>query len=747
MSQTRPRLISFCLFIAIGLMGVCPCVLAGEPAISRVGDVLSLSAEEAKRGIPIEVTGVVTYTEESWAGQFFVQDETGGVFVGQSSKGAPEPGQLVKVRGTSHPGAFAPFISTPEWEVLGSAPLPPARSISIERFRSGIDDGLRVEVSGRVRRIFVEKADRWTLIMASGGQRFEVMVRPNRRGESAPAEWVGAWVRVSGVLAAEYQLHRRGLAMVRVFAASPDEVVVEKAEEIDPFRVDLIPLAGIGQYRRDLAPGQRSRVRGVVVERLDQDSLAIQDESGGLIIKGGDLGGFAPGDLVEAVGFEELENFLPILQDAVVAQLGKMGEMPAIAMPSVEDLARGSFHACRVGLDADLLEITERPSSARDPHVPSMILVLQMDGRVYKADYEGPRLENGALPFEPGSRLRLTGLCLAEANRGGQVDSFRLRLIGPEAAQVIRPPPWLNSRRLKVALFSTFAGILVCGVWMISSGLKNRRLRAEILEREALTRELEKAKQRLSLRVDERTEELNLQISERKESEVRFKAVIEERTRLAQELHDGLQQGLTGVTLQLDTAAKLRERDPESSRHHLELARTLMRQNQVELRSSVWNLRTRSQENFTLLEALRQSSGRITDGIGVEVAVVQSGEPENLSELQEENLLRIAQEALTNAIKHSGSERMEIDLVFSPGLLVLRVRDFGSGFSREGAPGPEQGHFGVSGMAERAHRIGGDLEIQSQPGFGTLVEARLKLPGIHPPPAGEPSLDPIPTAT
>ena len=152
-----------------------------------------------------------------------------------------------------------------------------------------------------------------------------------------------------------------------------------------------------------------------------------------------------------------------------------------------------------------------------------------------------------------------------------------------------------------------------------------------------------------------------------------------------------------------------------------------MRQTHTDLRNSVWNLRSRSQEDFSLLEALRQSSDRLTEGIGVEVDVRQTGEPPNLSELQEENLLRIGQEALTNALKHSKSGRIEIHLDFSPALLVLRIRDFGEGFFPLQVDGPAEGHFGLSGMAERAQRIGGLLEIHSEPGAGTLIEARLQL--------------------
>lgn len=698
--------------------------------LNSARQVLDLSGDEARLAHPVQVRGVVTYTDASWAGQFFVQDDTGGVFVGYSGRESPEVGQLVEVTGVSHPGAFAPFIERPTWKAVGTAPLPPARAIPMERFASGIDDGLRVEVGGRIRRVFAKSPGQWGLIIASGGHRFEASVTSRTSDAPLPESWVGSLAKLRGVLGADYQLHRRGLAMVRLFVASADDVIIEQAEEIDPYRQDCIPLSGVGQYRRDLAPGQRTRVRGVVVARLGEESLAIEDESGGLLIRGGELASFSAGDPVEAVGFEGLENFLPVLQDAVVKPLDLPKGLPAVQHPTMDQILLGKYHACLIALTADLVEISGRPPADGSGRGREIVMTLRGDGRNFKAGFSDAGSENDSLPFEPGSRLALTGLCLAEANRLGRVDSFRMHLTGADQVSIVRPPPWFNRRRMGVALAATLAAVMFSGLWIISSSRRNRRLRAEILEREKLTAELEQAKKQLSQRVDERTEQLNHQISERKESEVRFKAVIGERTRLAQELHDGLQQGLTGVALQLDTASRLRERSPEQSMHHLELARTLMRQTHADLRSSVWNLRSRSQEDFSLLEALRQSSERLTEGSGVQVHVQQSGGLPPLSELQEENLLRIGQEALTNALKHSGCGSIRIDLTVESGVLTLSIRDSGGGFRTDLARGPEQGHFGLSGMAERAQRIGGTLTVRSEPGQGTVVEAKLPVPPL-----------------
>ena len=255
-----------------------------------------------------------------------------------------------------------------------------------------------------------------------------------------------------------------------------------------------------------------------------------------------------------------------MLQDSVVTKTGNPKGLPAIVRPSVDQLLLGKFHACLIGVDADLIEIGERPAADGSGKGREIVMTLQSGGSIVQSGLRGRRVGKGPAAFRAGQPRRAHGPVSrrGEPRRGASIHSA-CTSPAPSAVRVLRPPPWLNRGRLGVALASTLAGMMLSGLWIFPPPRKNRRLRAEILEREKLTAELQQAKQQLSLRVDERTEELKLQISARKESEVRFKAVIGERTRLAQELHDGLQQGLTGVALQLDTASRLRERAPEQS--------------------------------------------------------------------------------------------------------------------------------------------------------------------------------------
>jgi signal transduction histidine kinase len=248
-----------------------------------------------------------------------------------------------------------------------------------------------------------------------------------------------------------------------------------------------------------------------------------------------------------------------------------------------------------------------------------------------------------------------------------------------------------------------------------------------IKEKEIAREELQQAHDHLEERVRERTEQLKFQITARKESELQFKAVLSERTRLAQELHDTLEQTLTGIALQLDTAAKLSETNTDNAHRHVELARNLVAQSQVEVRRSVWDLRSRALEQFDLPGALLTSSKQLSDGTNVRFEVSAKGRVRPLPETIEENLLRIAQEAMTNVIKHSSASRVDIELDYGPQNVGLKIRDNGCGFQTNACAGPADGHFGLLGISERAKRLRGEACITSAAGEGTTIQIHIPI--------------------
>jgi signal transduction histidine kinase len=208
---------------------------------------------------------------------------------------------------------------------------------------------------------------------------------------------------------------------------------------------------------------------------------------------------------------------------------------------------------------------------------------------------------------------------------------------------------------------------------------------------------------------------------------LRSGAVLEERSRIARELHDTLEQELAGITMQLDLASDCFDQVPRVAREAVETARRMSRHSMVEARRSVWDLRCHLLENGDLVSALTEIVKPLAPQDKVEMSVKISGTPVRLPAPVEMNLLRIGQEAVANAVKHGGSQHIAIELQYAPESVRLFVKDDGCGFAPEEAL--SAGHFGLLDMRERAQSIGCHLQIESASGRGTRLTVQAPING------------------
>lgn len=199
-------------------------------------------------------------------------------------------------------------------------------------------------------------------------------------------------------------------------------------------------------------------------------------------------------------------------------------------------------------------------------------------------------------------------------------------------------------------------------------------------------------------------------------------AILEERNRLAREIHDALAQGLTGIIVQLEAMERLAQRRPEQALTSLQRAKDLARRSLQEARRSVWGLRPRSLEDMTLTEALQARVEAMREECQMEASLGISGSRRILSPDVELNLFRIAQEALVNVQRHAQAAAVHVQLDFGRAHVRLVVEDDGVGLPQPDG-GNLDGHgFGLTGMRERASLMGGQMTVGSQPGQGTRVE-------------------------
>ena len=210
----------------------------------------------------------------------------------------------------------------------------------------------------------------------------------------------------------------------------------------------------------------------------------------------------------------------------------------------------------------------------------------------------------------------------------------------------------------------------------------------------------------------------------------RFAAVLEERNRLAREMHDTLIQGCVGVSALLEAASSAREVSPSISDELLDRARNEVRAAVDEARLAVWNLRQGSGEG--LAPAVSQLARRTEQETGISVKFESSGVPLALGAEGERSLLMIIREALQNAVRHAAPKNLSVRLSFNRSGLQVEVEDDGCGFDPSIIHSSNGRHYGLIGMRERAEKLGGEFLLTSSPGRGTQV--RLSIPPTKPAP-------------
>ncbi len=207
--------------------------------------------------------------------------------------------------------------------------------------------------------------------------------------------------------------------------------------------------------------------------------------------------------------------------------------------------------------------------------------------------------------------------------------------------------------------------------------------------------------------------------------QARKSAITEERNRMAREIHDTLAQGFTGILVQLQAAKQVLNGSHPDVKPHLDSATSLARAGLAEARRSVQGLRPQLLRGGDISSALKRLVRQLSGESLMKISLSVAGESQPISSDVETNLLRIAQEALTNATKHSGGNEVKVKLDLAPDVIKLMVEDNGDGFDPHVST-LSRG-FGLISMQERADRIGADLTILTKPGAGTKLHLLLHL--------------------
>lgn len=265
--------------------------------------------------------------------------------------------------------------------------------------------------------------------------------------------------------------------------------------------------------------------------------------------------------------------------------------------------------------------------------------------------------------------------------------------------------------------------LLVAGVMLtlvITSANITYRALEQNVDRGRMIGELAEANRRLEESMAE-----NAALHARLVEQARAAGVVEERRRLAGEIHDTLAQGLTAIVAQLEAAEQASHRPDEWSRH-LTQARSLARSSLTEARRSVRALRPEQLENATLAEALGELTCGWSQQSGIPAELETAGAASRAPADTEAALFRVAQEALTNVGRHAKATKVRLTLTDLDDMLLLDVADDGVGFDADA----DTTGYGLVGMRHRLAGVGGTLTVESAPGYGTTLNAAVTLPAV-----------------
>ena len=440
----------------------------------------------------------------------------------------------------------------------------------------------------------------------------------------------------------------------------------------------------------------REKVSGSVIAGWNDREFYLRTDSGRRIrvrlMQSGRMP--KPGHHVTVLGFLRKNVFFSRLVNAICTEESPEAEKPEQPVAvKPQDILYDEQGRMRIDplYDGRLIRVTGTLLDVSRARTPSGKLILGCQGIPVN-------ISVGTLPPpELGSVLEVSGVCTITYDADESNDDF-VRLNGfdviartPADIRIVSTPPWWTTGRLAAAVAFLLAAIAAMSVW-------NRLLNA---------------------RAERRGQELLTERIELVESELR----VEERTRLAVELHDSIAQNIMGVALQLDTANKLVRQNAPTALQHLDIASKALESCHAELRACIWDLRNLALEEKDMNEAIRRTVSQHLDGATL---TVRFNVPrDRLTDNTTHALLRIIRELVTNAVRHGKAHAIKVAGAIEDGHLLFSVSDDGTGFDAQNPPGMAQGHFGLQGIRERIRRFNGQMTICSEPGKGTRVQIAM----------------------
>jgi signal transduction histidine kinase len=412
-----------------------------------------------------------------------------------------------------------------------------------------------------------------------------------------------------------------------------------------------------------MSPGRHPHVTIQGVITSTPPLTDIQDDTNALIVPNIDPNTpIKLGDVVEAEGTIVSERFRSRLEDAKIRVLWSDTEIPPLAV-TADQLTSGTYRGRSIEVEGVLRSAVARPDGYD--------LVLQDGGQTFRAlSSKDVRIDPAGL--ELGSRLRLKGMATSLAEFTNGIYPFA---IITNRVETIGAPPWWSPRH--IALIAALCVCILLGAQFIIHRVQTWHMRSVLLERE----------------------------------------------QLAFEMHDTLAQSFTGIAYQLQ-AASIERRGENMTQTHIRHALDMVHASHREASRTIAALRPQYRDAAGILQALKESAERLSDGGGLVIETVMIGKLADLPLIMTDAFVRIGQEAISNAIQHAGCKRLTLSLTLSRREAELCIRDDGQGFDKQTI----SHGLGIAGMRQRATKIKGRLDLQTAPGQGSTITVTAPRP-------------------
>ena len=382
----------------------------------------------------------------------FVQDATCGIWVNLPSDSPPlQPGDLIELTGLSEQPDFAPQIGKPHWQVIGKAPLPTARRVSLSEMLSSGEEAQRVEVEGIVRSARTDESIKALLLRVAMPGGFITAQIPEY-GSLDRQHLIDSKIVIRGTCGAVFNLQNQ-LIGIMLYVPGPSAVQVIDPSPVDPWKVPLQPLGELQRFTINRTAGRRLRVQGVVTLQLPDGSFYLEDQTGSNYVRTSQRIVLVRGSNVEALGFSGIVDQHPALEDAVVRITGARSVLKPVSIHAATIL-QGQYDSTLVQMEARLAQAAVTPKE--------LMLVLRQGATVFTAISKSPAAVASAGSLQEGSLLQISGVCVLDRDASSQTTSFRLYFDGPADVVLLQKPSWWTARHsLQIGLVLVFAILAV----------------------------------------------------------------------------------------------------------------------------------------------------------------------------------------------------------------------------------------------------------------------------------------------